>query len=72
MKLKEFFKYLKPTEVISIVGDFGLIVEPVEYQKLHYIKVSEILDAAVMQVSYDHEDKSLTIEIADYDEEPNF
>lgn len=74
MTLAEFFKYLKPNEVISIVDDFGLIVEPVEYQKLPYVEVSESLDAAVMQVSYDHEDDSLTITI-DYnldEEEPNF
>ena len=74
MKLKEFFTYLKPDERISIVDNFGLIVEPVEYQKMSYVDVREVLDAEVMQVSYDHEDNSLTITI-DYDldeEEPNF
>ena len=74
MKLKEFFTYLKPDEVISIVDNFGLIVEPVEYQKMSYVDVREVLDAEVMQVGFDHEDNSLTITI-DYDldeEEPNF
>ena len=74
MKLKEFFTYLKPDEVISIVDNFGLIVEPVEYQKMSYVDVREVLDAEVMQIEFDHEDNSLTITI-DYDldeEEPNF
>ena len=74
MKLKEFFTYLKPDERISIVDNFGLIVEPVEYQKMSYVDVREVLDAEVMQVGFDHEDNSLTITI-DYDldeEEPNF
>ena len=74
MKLVEFFSYLKPDEVISIVDNFGLIVEPVEYQKMSYVEVREVLDAEVMQVGFDKEDNSLTIEI-DYDldeEEPNF
>lgn len=65
MILKEFFKYLKPDEVISIVDEFGLYIEPVEYQKLPYASVSESLGAEVIQVSYDHEDNSLTITIAD-------
>ena len=68
MKLKEFFTYLKPDEVISIVDEFGVIVEPVEYQKMPYVEVKESLDAEVMQVYYDSGDNSLTIEIA-FDEE---
>ena len=68
MKLKEFFMYLKPDEVISIVDDFGLYIEPVEYQKLPYTAVNESLDAEVVQVWYDHDDNSLTITIAFDDE----
>jgi hypothetical protein len=68
MKLAEFFNYLKPTEVISIIDEFGLYVEPVEYQKLPYTAVSESLDAEVIQVHYDHDDNSLTITIAFDDE----
>ena len=64
MKLAAFFNYLKPTEVISIVDEFGLYVEPVEYQNLKYSSVSESLGAEVIQVSYDNEDNSLTITIA--------
>ena len=64
MKLMEFFKYLKPTEVISIVDDYGLYVEPVQYKNLTYALVSESLGAEVIQVSYDHDDNSLTITIA--------
>ena len=70
MKLKEFFTYLKPDEVISIVDEFGVIVKPVEYQKMPYVEVSESLDAdaEVVQVYYDSGDSSLTIEIT-FDEE---
>lgn len=68
MKLKEFFTYLKPDEVISIVDEYGTIVEPVEYQKMPYIEVRESLDAIVTQVYYDSGDNSLTIDIA-FDEE---
>lgn len=69
MKLKEFFTYLKPDEVISIVDEYGTIVEPVEYQKMPYIEVSESLDAVVVQVYYDSGDSSLTIDVAFDDEE---
>ena len=69
MKLVEFFKYLKQTEVISIVDEFGLYIEPVQYKNLPYTAVKDILGAEVIQVSYDHEDNSLTIEIAFDDED---
>lgn len=72
MKLKEFFTYLKPDEVISIVDEFGVIVEPVEYQKMPYVEVSENLDAEVVQVYYDSGDNSLTIEIAFDEEDEHF
>ena len=64
MKLVEFFKYLKPTEVISIADDAGwLVVRPVQYQNLKYSSVSNSLNANVIQVYYDNEDESLTITI---------
>ena len=70
MKLKEFFTYLKPDEIISIVDEYGTIVEPVEYQKMPYIEVNEYLDAEVVQVYYDSGDSSLTIDvIAEQDED---
>jgi hypothetical protein len=69
MKLAEFFDYIKPTEVISIVDDeFGIVVDPIAYQDLKYIEVYEVLDANIIQVSYDHDDNSLTITIAFDDE----
>ena len=73
MKLKEFFMYLKPDEVISIVDEYGTIVEPVEYQKMPYIEVNEYLDAEVVQVYYDSGDSSLTIDVAlDEEEDEHF
>lgn len=69
MKLAEFFNYLKPDERISIVDEYGTIVEPVEYQEMPYFKVSESLDAEVTQVYYDSGDNSLTIEITFEEEE---
>lgn len=69
MKLKEFFTYLRPDEEISIVDEYGTIVEPVEYQKMPYIEVNEYLDAEVVQVYYDKGDSSLTIEVTLDDEE---
>lgn len=63
MKLVEFFSYLKPDEVISVVDQYGTMVEPIEYQKMTYIEVKESLDAEVVQVYYDSGDNSLTIEI---------
>lgn len=69
MKLKEFFTYLKPDEVISVTDEYGTIVEPVEYQKMPYIEVKEYLDAEVVQVYYDSGDNSLTIDVALDDEE---
>ena len=68
MKLAEFFTYLKPDEVISVVDQYGTMVEPIEYQKMTYIEVRESLDAEVVQVYYDSGDNSLTIEII-FDEE---
>jgi hypothetical protein len=69
MKLKEFFMYLKPDEVISVTDEYGTIVEPVEYQKMPYIEVNEYLDAEVVQVYYDSGDNSLTIDVALDEEE---
>lgn len=63
MKLVEFFRYLKLDEVISIVDDYGLYIEPVQYKNLSYTAVKDVLGAEVIQVSYDHDDNSLTITI---------
>ena len=53
MKLAAFFNYLKPTEVISIVDEFGLYVEPVEYQNLKYnLKVLELYHQQSQQTSF--------------------
>ena len=72
MKLKEFFMYLKPDEVISIVDEYGTIVEPVEYQKMPYVDVREVLDAEVVQVYYDSGDSSLTIDVALDEEDDDY
>ena len=69
MKLKEIFKYLKPNERISITGEYGLIVDPIEFKEIKLMDAYEVLDDEILSVYYDKEDNSLTIELIIDDED---
>ena len=64
MKFKELMTLLRPNERISITNELGLICGPKLFKDITLSEGYEILDDEVMEVYYDREDDSLTIDLA--------